>query len=237
MIAITLDLEWASDPVLREAIELLDEYGIEATLFSTHDDPLSCPEHERAIHPNFTQDKTSDAVLDELCDLYPGAIGLRSHQMYIHTKLRNKFVSRGVEYESNYLCYKVADLVPFWMPEGTVQFPVYWMDDIWFRRDGKEPSIPDLLHESGLKVFDFHPPHVVFNTPSSEYYLDHKDLYWNDDPDVNSIQYSGYGVRDVFVALLEYIDTHSIETYTLEELYTLYLNGSRSDWPDRNLVQ
>lgn len=219
MISITLDLEWAPTAILEDSLGLLEQYNIDATLFSTHDDSLNYPNHERAIHPNFDTESSVEETLDSICTLYPDAIGLRSHQMYIHTRLRNEYARRGIKYESNYMAYKVEQLHPFAMPEGTVQFPVYWMDDIWFRQDGQTPNIEDLLEAPGLKVFDFHPPHITFNTPSAEFYAKHKKLYWDEDSNINKIRYEGYGVRDIFIDIISYIGTNNLDTCTLGELY------------------
>lgn len=225
MIAITLDLEWAPEPVLADTLEIINASNIDVTLFSTHDDSLRCQTHERAIHPNFTDSESTDDVLEQLCSLYPGATGVRSHRMFIHTKLRNKFVEYGLEYESNYMAYKVHNIVPFEMPEGTAQFPVYWMDDIWFREDGADTSIPELLAGDGLKVFDFHPPHIAFNTPSETFYLENKDRFWADDPNLHEQRYDGFGVRTIFQDLLKYIDDNGLETWTLSDVYTKFKNN------------
>lgn len=220
-ITITLDLEWSPDIVLKDVFDLLNQYDIQATVFSTHDDPFTV-DHERGIHPNFEKSSSDDDIIHNLCSIYPSSIGVRSHKMHINTPLRNKFVNHGIEYESNYMAYKVDSITPYSMPEGTVQFPVYWMDDIWFRHDGEEPTISELIGVSGLKVFDFHPPHICFNTPSSNYYSKHKDSYWSEGVDISKHRYEGYGVRDLFIRLLEYVNEHGIKTYTLGELYREY---------------
>lgn len=230
-------MEWAPDSVLEDALSLLDTYDIKATLFSTHDDPFDEINHERGIHPNFDKDGDPEAVLDEICTLYPEATGVRSHRMQISTALRDQFISRGIEYESNYIMYKVDNIYPFLMPKGTVQLPVYWMDDMWFKRDKSEISVEKLLDSPGMKIFDFHPPHICFNTPSQEYYSKHKDRYWATNPDIDALRYKGYGVRDVFLRILEYIDKNDINTYTMNELTHMYLEEDCRNWPVKNITQ
>lgn len=215
LISITLDTEWVPDPVLEDALVLLDRYGVTATLFSTYPPDGFDTAHERALHPNFGDDATH--TFGQLAEAYPDATGLRSHRMHISTPLRERFVEYGIEYESNYMAYRVDGIEPFGMPEGTVQFPVYWMDDIWFRHEGDRLNPATLVAGDGLKVFDFHPPHVYFNTPSAAYYQRHKSRMW-EDPPVERLRHDGYGVRDAFLDLLEYVDDHGIETHTLGEL-------------------
>lgn len=229
MISITLDLEWATRPVLRETLDLIDQYDVSMTLFSTHDDDLEIDDHERALHPNFDKEESVSEIMTSLTSLYPNATGLRSHQMLISCPLRTEFVEYGIEYESNYMAYEVEGLAPFMMPEGTLQFPVYWMDDVWFRNDAEPVDPSTLLNPSGLKVFDFHPPHICFNTPSARYYETHKEEYWADDADVERLRAEEYGVRDVFTSLLSYIERHNIETYTLGELYRAHEQNRPTD--------
>jgi hypothetical protein len=62
-IAITLDLEWAPDSVLKDTFDLLDSYGIECTAFSTHDDAIVARNHERGLHPNFEKEMSDEAIL------------------------------------------------------------------------------------------------------------------------------------------------------------------------------
>jgi peptidoglycan/xylan/chitin deacetylase (PgdA/CDA1 family) len=219
MIAITLDVEWAPDPVLKHTLDLLDEFDIDATLFSTHNDPFEVDRHERALHPNFDTSTDAATSLAELHKIYPDAIGLRSHTMQVSTALRSEWVASGIAYESNYMRYRMGGITPFDMPEGTVQFPVYWMDDVWFRSDGEQVDAETLLKPPGLKVFDFHPPHICFNTPNVSYYADHKEAYWDANPDIDELRFNGFGTRDIFLDLLREISKRRIETITLAKLY------------------
>jgi hypothetical protein len=219
VIVITIDIEWAPDHVLADTLQLLDEYNISATLFSTHNDGKKTTDHERALHPNFLKEKEESDILADLNSLYPNAKGLRSHGMFVYTNLRNSYPEFGIEYESNYMQYRVSDLEPFWMPDGTLQFPVYWMDDQWLSlRDSALPDISNLMSGRGLKIFDFHPPHVCYNTPSHDYYENHKEEYFEASTSVDQMRAKEDGVRDIFVKILEYIEENKEETATLGEL-------------------
>lgn len=222
-VAITIDTEWAPEQVLRDTIELLDRYGTDATMFSTHEDGLSLGDHERALHPNFFVDREDEHVLRELSSEFPEAIGVRSHGMYIYTDLRTSYQEVGIEYESNYLAYLQNGIEPFTMPDGTIQFPVYWMDDQWLRFGDRTPvDFCDYLDSPGMKVFDFHPPHIAFNTPTIEYYEGLKEEYYESGVDISAHQAGSYGVRDVFTGLLDYIDRNNVETALLGDLSKEY---------------
>lgn len=222
-VAITLDVDWAPDPVIEDAISLLDSFEIPATVFSTHADGVSLhARHERAIHPNFlTDDESTSAadVLDSLASLYPDASGLRSHSMYVHTRLREGYADVGIDYESNYLLYG-RPIEPVLMYPGVVQFPVSFMDDMWLRRGKPIGAGVDLLdgQEVGtdtVVVYDFHPIHVYLNSPSIDHYEEHKD---RDPTALAEARADGHGVRDAFRDVLSAIERLDLATATLGTL-------------------
>lgn len=219
-VVVTVDTEWCPDPVIADTVDLLDDHGVSATLFSTHDDGVDADGHERALHPNFLADDTTEVeALDTVARAYPDATGLRSHGMYVHSPLRAEYEAYGIGYESNYAAYLVDALEPFWMFGEAVQFPVYFMDDTWLRLRADPdalPSVDELLCGPGLRVLDFHPVHVYLNTPDIDYYRARKDAYH--DPDrLREERYEGLGVRDLFVEVLERLDSED-GSRTLGEL-------------------
>jgi hypothetical protein len=226
MVAITVDMEWGPEQTLVDLFSIFDQYSVPVTVFSTHDDGLSLIDHERALHPNFMRDVPNEKALEEIATIYPSAIGSRSHGLHAWTNLRDLYDRHGIKYESNYMQYDVQNLEPFWMPDGTVQFPIYWMDYIWLKfRDRKSSDvaqneglfdIEDFFAGPGLKVLDFHPTHTYYNTPTISYYEQHKDAYYDGD---ESACFEGFGIRDVLFEVLEYISEHNVEIVTLGELY------------------
>jgi len=94
------------------------------------------------------------------------------------------------------------------MAGGVVQFPVYFMDDVWLLTvaPGELAAIDvqRLLAPDGWKVFDFHPPHIYYNTPSIDYYQQHKEAYFNKPK--KSIRWDGRGIRDIFIEILDELE-------------------------------
>lgn len=217
MLAVSIDVDWAPDPVIRDTISLLDEYDISATIFSTHNDGVDTSGHDRAIHPNFFREGQTEAeALEELDKLYPDATGVRSHRLFVHTTLRDLYPD-DIGYESNYMMYGSPGIEPFWVYENVVQMPIYFMDDMWMRRGGDEPSLQTALQQPGLKIFCFHPVHVFTNSPSIEFYESVKEHY-NDVEKLRDMAVDGFGTRSVFIDLLEEIDRGEYETATLETI-------------------
>jgi hypothetical protein len=217
VLALTFDIDWAPDPVFDDTLRLLDEYGIEATIFSTHNDSFEIESHERAIHPNFRQSEPFAEVISELKALYPSAIGIRSHSLHVNTPIRTELFNQGLSYESNHMAFEVEGLVPYQMPSGLIQFPIYWMDAVWLRSEQSRVSIRKLLEKPGLKVLTFHPQHIYFNSPNYDYYRQNKDEYYSKEADL-SLRYDGYGTRDIFLETLEYISGNALQPELLEDL-------------------
>lgn len=211
MISLTVDTDWAPSSVIQDTISLFEEYGHEVTVFSTHDDGLELDSHERAIHPNFLDKNSNDeAVLADLCDTFPDAVGTRSHSLYTHGGLQALYPEYDLTYESNYMMYRESNLHPFWMGHRFVQVPIYFMDDVWMHREQTLPDSDALCATPGLKVFTFHPVHVYLNTPNLEYYETHKDNY--QDPEaLRRARYDGDGVRVLLRELLDAIERRDEE--------------------------
>ena len=57
-IFLTFDIDWASDEVINDSLEVIEKYGIKSTWFVTHDSPIlerlkDNKNIELGIHPNF----------------------------------------------------------------------------------------------------------------------------------------------------------------------------------------
>lgn len=216
MLSVTIDVDWAPDPVIEYTLDLLDDHGVTATLFSTHDDGVSAGRHERALHPNFSVDGAPDDVLDDLWDIYPDADGIRSHRLEISTPLRTEYAA-DVRYESNYIAFGAEGLAPHWHHGEVAQFPIYFMDGMWLRR-GAAALDPDAeLARSGLQVYCFHPVHVYLNTASIEQYEAAKEVYHRPEK-LREHRQSGRGVEDLFVDLLGAIERSDREPEPLGTL-------------------
>ena len=215
----TIDLEWCPTPIIQDTIQLLDEFDISATLFSTHNDKMQVEEHERALHPNFfDQEDDDEVVISELYDMFPMANGIRSHGLYIHSRLRSAY-PESITYESNYIQYLEPNISPHWMHQQIVQFPIYFMDDMWLRtNDNHEPvDTSTLVNKEGLKVFDFHPVHVYLNTSTITEY-EHAKQHYDSPEKLETLRTDEYGVRDLFTALLAEIDARQLSVAPLGEI-------------------
>ena len=167
MIAITFDIDWAPVVVVEDTLNLLDQAGVQATLFATHASPIlqAVTAHEMAVHPNFC-DAADDAIeLDRLLDQYPSAGGVRTHGYHQNSRILDLFVQRGLRYDSSILMFGDRQIRPFRYWNGLIRLPVFWEDDINCLVSGAwDPNELDLEQAGSLHIFDFHPIHVFLNT-------------------------------------------------------------------------
>ena len=220
MIAISMDLDWASDEVLRDSLSLLQAAGARATFFLTHRPDVSLDGHETAIHPHFAT-LDLEGHLRERLTLFPGAVGTRSHALFDTYRLQTHYAQVGIRYQSNVVQYLQAGLRPYAISPWVTEVPIFFMDniDILMRGSSGASRIADLgLERPGLKVFDFHPIHVFLNTDSLERYEAAKP-YQRDIERLSRMRNSsGYGVRDLFVSLLEHVKRSSGQWPLLSEV-------------------
>lgn len=213
---LTLDLDWAIDPAIALCLDVIEETGVAATLFVTHDTPLlermrRNPLIELGLHPNFgplldgraEHGATARTTLALLRDLVPEARAVRSHSMTQSSRLLELFKSIGLTHDCNHFipAHAGIELRPYSHWNGMTRVPYFWEDDVDLIY-GEGPTVLDLAVGPGLKVFDFHPIHVALNTQSIDHFettrAAHRD--WTELRSAASPD--GGGVLGRFVALL-----------------------------------
>ena len=221
MIAITLDADWALPEVVLDAIVMIQHYGCRVTLFATG----RLPEHvvsaadEIALHPHFLG-ADLDAPIAGLKAIYPEAIGTRSHCLFSSERLRPVYARHGIRYESNNMQYLQSGISCSTFSRSCVSVPLYFMDRFHLEMSENVSSIEDTtfdLSAPGMKVFDFHPIHLVLNTKNVYHYEIAKPYYHNLDV-LRDMAERGPGTRTLLLALLDTIRDQRLPTYTMAEL-------------------
>jgi len=190
-IFLTFDTEWASDPVLEHTLDILEEFGLSATIFVTHQTPLlermrSNSQIELGIHPNFNfllegdfrYGKNYMEVLDYYKKIVPEATSMRSHSMVNSTRISHALKTFGIRFNCN--CFiphqSGAQVRPFvsWDNELTM-IPFVWEDDISINY--KDPvALATIARNVPYAVFNFHPIHVYLNSDSLSRYQKSKNV-------------------------------------------------------------
>ncbi len=212
---LTFDIDWANDDIIATAIDLVEQAGVAATWFVTHDTPLlkrlrSNSKFELGIHPNFNfllhgdprNGRTAVEVIDRLMSLVPEAKAVRSHCLTQGSLLLDMFKSVGLMYDCNDFisAHTKIELKPWLLWNGMVRAPHFWEDDVGCLY-GSHESIDDLVQRVGLKIFDFHPIHVFLNTEHLDRY-ERTRAFHNKPDELVSYQFSGVGTRSRLLDLL-----------------------------------
>lgn len=241
-ICLSVDVEWAHPAIVADLQALLDERGLKATFFVTHDNVL-VPGHERGIHPNFRRNgdalkalrtRLGDAAttLDETAiyehvirmfkGFAPDARGVRGHSLYYDSLLLPIYERYGLEFDSSYQMPLVPRLVPFWKEYGIVEIPIY-LNDFFELRTGAIGFNAGKLDFAapGLKVFNMHPNTVFLNAASLDHYESTKGFYHDVDR-LLAARHSGHGIRTMVIDTLDRIASQDCPILTLGEVNALW---------------
>lgn len=216
---LTLDVDWAHDEILNDSIYLIEQAGISATWFITHDTPLlkrlrGKSNFELGIHPNFNpllqgddrKCRTAQDVVNSLMKLVPEAKSVRSHSMTQSSHLLEIFRSSGLTHDCNHFIPMTAniEIKPWTLWNGMLRIPYFWEDDITCIYDSISQSscISVLIRQLGLKVFDFHPIHVFLNTEHLARYERTRDFHHNPGELIKH-RFDGQGTRTILMELLD----------------------------------
>ncbi len=213
-IFLTIDIDWAIDPVIDFSINLLKQYGCEATIFVTHSSPstLSLMKEtlfEVGIHPNFndlTNGRSKHTALhkiEEILEVTGEVKSVRSHSLFQSSHILDYFNSVGINFDCNLYLPSEAnlDLKPWHHWNGMVRIPHFWEDDVNFLKENCIPPL-SLTKNKSLKVFDFHPIHIFLNTIDFQHYK--KSYPYSKDFHAlkSLVNTEKRGVRDLFIDLI-----------------------------------
>jgi hypothetical protein len=240
IVCITMDIDWASEYVIKSTVEYFTKLGIPLTIFCTHPSNYlanlkSDPIIDLGIHPNFiqpsSQGKNIEDIIQYCIDIVPDARAFRCHRWYACNDIYDILYKKGFRYESN-ICTMFDVVPPFIHRSGMISFPVFFEDGafIFHDFDLNFNSTKMQFDKMGLKVINIHPMHFMLNTPYFKYTRDIKDRLtreeWNnmDEVTVSKLNYNGKGITDYIKSLIEYSYKANAEFVTLKNIYNMIMN-------------
>ena len=215
-IFLTFDIDWAQDSILHDTIDLVEEAGVAATWYVTHETPAlerlrSIRNFELGIHPNFNfllegdvrNGRNMTEVVERLLTLVPEAKSVRSHSMTQSSGLLVVFEKHGLTHDVNHFipAHSGIRLSPWLIWNGLCKVPYFWEDDVACMH-GRKDNMIDLALRPGLIVFDFHPIHIFLNTEHLDRYERTRHLH-NNTEELIKHRYEGVGTRTRLVELLK----------------------------------
>src|SRR5688500_9104547 len=109
MYYVTSDIDWAPEEVIDDFFTLLEQYKVKCTVFATHESSVIKNSNrnlfEIGIHPNYNNclnggsTITRQNVLEDILNIYPEAIGVRSHSLVQSSNLLQDFFDFGLVYD------------------------------------------------------------------------------------------------------------------------------------------
>lgn len=185
---LSFDIDWAPDEQINYVLDILEPTNKKACFFITHNTSVikrirENKNFELGLHPNFNplilsepNAKKAIDVMNELKEIVPEAGVLRSHSMTTSGRWLGMFKDFGIKYLSNYLMFGKSNIEPFYQINGLIEVPVYYADDgVIYLNDNPVIKNVELLNENliyntGIRVFNFHPVHIFKNSTSFKNY-------------------------------------------------------------------
>lgn len=173
-----------------------------------------CLEQERfelAPHPFLGSGRDWLAELKAKKAEFPNALGWRSHSCVFSHALALWLYLNGYVYASTHDNFGVKGLRPTAQMWGIWDVPIYYADNLDFSRKRFWPErneqpfasslIENALNDEGLYVFDFHPIHLLLNSPDPDWYAAIRDRFLAGDRTA-ALRYPGYGAGSFFDGLI-----------------------------------
>jgi len=220
---ITIDTDWAPEPVLNYVFSILSRYDFNYTVFSTNSSSIIeslNKNYEISIHPNFLAinniRKNYKVIIDELLNIYPNSKGVRSHNLFEYDEIINYYHKIGFLYDSNIFA-PYAHIPPFFHYCGLLRIPYMWEDQVHFILEKEFVLNTDIFKSSYPSILCFHPIHIYLNTENIYRYINAKKYYHKPNRLKTIVNNTAgkKGVYDYLLELLEHIKINDCETLTL----------------------
>lgn len=230
----TTDIDWASEYCIHALLKAMLERDVIPTAFATHESPVlnkaNALGHVKiGIHPNFlpgsSHGKTRDEVVDHVFKLFPNARFFRSHAMVDDSHISMAMKKRNILYDSNLCLYLQKGLVPLHHWTGIPRFPMFWADDIHWRRKGifSFKKYRDQFFSPGLKIIGVHPFMYALNLSDHETYSRLKPkIPTLTREEAKELFSSGPGAQTFLLELIDEVHKMGLSFQTLDDIYNEY---------------
>lgn len=238
--AITFDVDWAPDYMLRNVLDILDHYNVRATFYATHDSELLRNiaregKHEIGLHINLsggsTQGHDMDNIVENLKGVFPDVVGNRFHHLRYAYRDLKALSQHSLGYDVSTLLFNGTHLLPVWHRDlNMVLLPYIWEDGIC-ENAGDAVTLDSIrLNAPGLKIINFHPMNVYLNCATVEHRLtfmkDNTNL--QNFPESEAVHFrdsSRQGAEAVLKELCAFLDNNKLRACTVSEIVKAYLKA------------
>lgn len=232
MICITFDTDHMNEARMAEFLERIRFPGAGTFFCTQHYTCLESTSHELAPHPILEAGEDWSAELQRMRQLFPSAIGWRSHSCVFSHLLAEWLSTNGYRYVSTNDQFGQNGIQPVRHPWGLWHFPIFYMDNMdfsssvfWAGEDGgpfSESFVDKALKHDGVYVFDFHPIHLLLNSPDREYYFSVRDRFKAGE-DIDRLTFKGPGTATFFERLSTGMERSGAQSLTLGKALEVHL--------------
>lgn len=235
----TSDVDWASEEVLKEYFDVINDYNIRPTFFVTHFSPVveenfMSNRIDRGIHPNFMVGSSHGANYKEIIEtcirFAPESFGFRSHRAYDVTDITHLLREHyGYKYVSNQITVLQQFVRPILHESGLVNFPVFFEDGTHLY-NGLNLNFEKYLYlfeSPGLKVISFHPMNFVFNSPTMKFMRTIKDSLSREEYNnisketIDKLKNREDGIGKTVIGIIDYVLRKDFKVMSMNEMYNL----------------
>lgn len=232
MLCFTFDTDHMDEARMAEFLARVPIPGA-GTFFCTQKyDCLEATHHETAPHPTLESGKDWPAELKRMREMFPKAKGWRSHSCVFSHLLAEWLSGNGYSYVSTNDQFGHKGIQPVRHPWGVWHFPIYYMDNmdfssgVFWSGQGHGPfsdrMIETALDDDGIYVFDFHPIHLVLNTPERDRYFAMRDRFKAGEP-LDRLVYEGNGTRSFYDRLCAAMSQRGLTSMSLGQALQTHL--------------
>ena len=239
----TSDIDWSSESIIKYSHDILSGDDLKLTYFITHSSPFlnelnASNKIDLLIHPNFLPNSShGDSFKEEIdycMNLVPNADGFRSHRYFEVNDIMDDFAKRGFRFVSNHCTRCETNIKPLKHRSGLLSIPIFLEDGGYLIMDPTlnfDNLIPR-LESPGLKVINFHPAHMAFNTPNFAYTRSIKDSFsreiWGN-LGLSQLQKlenrEQLGVRKTIQQIIEFASSNDYKVLSMREIYHEHQTG------------
>ena len=234
MICLSFDTDHMSETRMEEFLAAIRIPG-RATFFCTQRyECIADTGHETAPHPFLGPTGDWAAELAAKREEFPQAKGWRSHSCVFSHLLAQELAAAGYEYISTHDDFGRSGIRPHRHCWGVWHMPIYYMDNLdfsasrfWAKRHHRsfDPKLlATALDGNGVYVFDFHPLHLLLNSPSAEFYLERRDRFLAGEP-ISDLRYPRYGTTSFYRDLCDAMASAGIESVGMSDALRIYVEG------------
>ncbi len=232
MLCLSFDTDHMDDSRMAEFLSRVTFPG-QGTFFCTQVyESLSDSRHELAPHPFLPEGGDWQKELARMRTLFPRARGWRSHSCVFSHLLAEWLGRNDYLYASTNDQYNDTGITPVRQPWGLWHMPIYYMDNMdfstgrfWPESDHEpfsEEVIEKALNQPGLYIFDFHPIHLMLNTPDFEFYAAARDRFKAGEA-IENLRFEGTGTLTFFQKLTTAMQQAERRSQTLTEALETYI--------------